>query len=245
MIKNNIIITASNAKYFNSLKTLIASIHRESFDLIDQIFVFDLGLSEEERRGISAVSKVTVVDFPDGVNMDPSDYAFKCYAVHWGSEKGNNVLWLDAGVMALGPIDEMYEIIENDNVFLVEDRNHRNISWTHEKCREIMQATDSELNDFQLSAGILGYKKNGKYQSFINDSYEFSKIKECISGSSANHRHDQSIYSILASRYNCPRQHIEKYGYYTDSNRNLNTAKEAGAVIFVHRNGHWDFNGLK
>jgi lipopolysaccharide biosynthesis glycosyltransferase len=242
---NNIIVTASNTKYFNSLLTLIASIHRDSYDLVDQIFVFDLGLDVQEQNRIKALSKVSLVNFSNDVNTSPSDYAFKCYAVHWGAEKAENILWLDAGVMALGPIDEMYDIIENNNIFLVEDKNHRNSRWTHEKCREIMKASDSELNDFQLSAGILGYKKNGKYQSFINDAYEFSKIKECISGSSENHRHDQSIYSILASRYDCPRQHIDKYGYYTDMRRDIHTARDAGAVIFVHRNGHWDFNGLK
>ena len=185
------------------------------------------------------------MEFPEDINSNPSDYAFKCYALHWGTEKSKNVLWLDAGVMALGPIDEMFKIIEDQEIFLVEDQNHRNYRWTHEKCREIMEATESELNDFQLSAGILGYKKDGKYQTLIDEAFKFSKIKECIGGSSENHRHDQSIYSILASRYSCPRQSIEKYGYYTDLHRNLNTAREAGAVIFVHRNGHWQFDGLK
>lgn len=243
-MNKNIIITAANNKYYNSLLTLIASIHRESFDLVDQIFVFDLGLDGNERKRVEGLSKVSVVDYPDDVNANVYDYAFKCYSIFWGQNHGENVFWLDAGAMALKPVDKIFEIIENEGIFLVGD-THLNCNFTHNKCREIMKATDSEMNDNQLSAGILGYKSNGPFQSLINEAYEYSKIKECIGGGEQNHRQDQSIYSILASRYNCNKQDIDMYGYWTDGSRNLNTAKEIGSTIFVHRNGHWDLNGLR
>ena len=66
--------------------------------------------------------------------------------------------------------------------FLVEDTDHKNHSWTHQQCRDIMQATDSELNDFQLSAGILGYKSGGKYQHLINEAYKFAQIERYLRG---------------------------------------------------------------
>jgi hypothetical protein len=69
----NIIVTASNTKYFNSLLTLIASIHRDSYDLVDQIFVFDLGLDVQEQNRIKALSKVSLVNFSNDVNTSPSD----------------------------------------------------------------------------------------------------------------------------------------------------------------------------
>jgi hypothetical protein len=243
-MNKNIIITAGDNKYYNSLLTLIASIHRESFDLVDQIFVFDLGLDGNERKRVEGLSKVSVVDYPDDVNTNVYDYAFKCYSIFWGQNHGENVFWLDAGAMALKPVDKIFEIIENEGIFLVGD-THLNCNFTHDKCREIMKATDSEMNDNQLSAGILGYKSNGPFQSLINEAYEYSKIKECIGGGEQNHRQDQSIYSILASRYNCNKQDIDMYGYWTDGSRNLNTAKDIGSTIFVHRNGHWDSNGLR
>lgn len=245
VMNKNIIITAANSPYYNALLTLIASIHRESFDLVDQIFVFDLGLDDLERKRVSGLQKVSVVNFPEYVDTEPKQHVYKCYAIHWAKDQGENILWLDAGAMALKPIDEMYEIINSEHIFLVEDTDHKNHSWTHQQCRDIMQATDSELNDFQLSSGILGYKSGGKYQNLINESYEFSKIEGCVKGDHNIHRHDQSVYSILASRYNCPKQDIDKYGYWTDSSRNLNTAREIGATIFVHRRGHCDLSGLR
>ena len=108
-----------------------------------------------------------------------------------------------------------------------------------------MDASDEELNDTQLSAGIIGYKKDGKHQHIFDKAFEYSKIKDCIVGDENNHRHDQSIYSILMSRYGINKQDIDIYGYWTDWNRNLQTAKENGSIIFVHRRGHHDVSGLK
>ena len=243
MSNNNIIITAANAAFYNSLLTLIASIHRESFDLVDQVFVFDLGLNDHQKKAVNSLSKVSIVNFPDNVNTNPSDYAFKCHCLHWGQDHSKNVFWLDAGVMLLQPINEIYDIINKEDIFLVGDR-HLNCDFTHNECREVMSATESELNDVQLSAGILGYKSQGKCQQLINDAYDFSKIHKCISGDHQRHRHDQSIYSILASRYGCKKYDINRYGYFTNTSRNLTTARENDAVIFVHRNGHWDQKGL-
>jgi len=241
---NNIIITASNALFYNSVLTLVASIHRESLDLVDQIFVFDLGLKENQRDRLNGLSNVSVVNFPEGVDIEPKQHVYKCYAVHWGKDHGKNIFWLDAGVMLLQSIDEIYNIIDKEEIFLVGD-HHLNRDFTHNECREIMSASETELNDVQLSSGILGYKSGGKYQSLINEAYDFSQIDGCVKGDHQRHRHDQSVYSILASRYGCKKYDITRYGYFTNVSRNLTTARENDAVIFVHRNGHWNHKGLR
>lgn len=240
----NIIVTAANSPYFNSLATLVASIHRHSFDLIDQIFIFDIGLSQEDRSTASTWSKVSIVDLPNDIDSTPKQHVYKCYCVHWAKNQAEKILWLDAGVMLLKSIDQIFKIIQDEDIFLVGDPDHKNERWTHEDCRLIMKATQEELGAQQLSSGILGYKSQGGYQQLIDDAYAYSKINGCVEGCHSNHRHDQSVYSILAARYKCNLQNIDTYGYWTDGSRNLNTAKEIGATIFVHRNGHWDFSGL-
>lgn len=240
---NRIIVTACNSRYFHSVQTLIASIHRLSIDTIDHIYVFNLGLTTNEIKSINSWKKCSVENFPEYVNTNPKDYAFKCFINYWAQSHGKHSLWLDAGVMLLKSIDIIFNTIEQDDIFLVGDI-HKNSNYTSRSCINIMQATKTELNGRQLSAGILGYKSKGKYQNLIDEAYEFSKDRKCIAGSDNNHRQDQSIYSILSIRYGCPRQDLDTYGYWTDANRNLKTANEYGSVIFVHRNGHWDFNGL-
>jgi hypothetical protein len=65
-------------------------------------------------------------------------------------------------------------------------------------------------------------------------------IPGCLDGNQENHRHDQSILSILASRYGAPMHDIDTYGYWTDINRNLQKANDLGSVVFAHRRGHSD-----
>lgn len=242
-MNKNIVITAANELFFNSLKTLLASIHRTSFDVVDKIYVFDLGLTPKQKLFVSQSLITELVDFPDGIDLTPKQHVYKPYCVYWGTDISDNVLWLDAGVMALQSLSEIFNIIESEHIFLVGDK-HLNKKFTHDKCREIMNATQSELDDVQLSSGILGFKSNGKYQSLIDDAYNYSKIEGCVYGNMQNHRHDQSVYSILASRYGCKKYDIIRYGYFTNHERNLSTAIQADAVIFVHRNGHWDFTKL-
>jgi hypothetical protein len=63
-------------------------------------------------------------------------------------------------------------------------------------------------------------------------------IPGCVDGDQEDHRHDQSVLSILATRYNCPKQDIEIYGYWTDLHRTYQKAMEQSVVIFVHRRGY-------
>jgi hypothetical protein len=107
-----------------------------------------------------------------------------------------------------------------------------------------MNASEKEMNDSQIWSGLFGFVSNGKYENLVSESWNYTLTDGCIDGFNENHRHDQSILSILVSRYNCLRQDIDMYGYWTDSNRNLDTAKNYGSVIFVHRRGYRDIKNL-
>ena len=69
----NIIITAANNVYFESLKTLIASIHRTSYDVIDKILVYNLGLDVNEINYVNGLEKCEVLDLKLLINPLPFD----------------------------------------------------------------------------------------------------------------------------------------------------------------------------
>jgi hypothetical protein len=117
-------------------------------------------------------------------------------------------------------------------IFLVGDI-HLNRNYTHNKCSEIMNTTEKELNDKQLWSGLVGFKSDGKYSNIIKEGWEYSQIEGCIDGFEQDHRHDQSVLSILSSRYDISTQNIDIYGYWTDINRNLQRALEINSVIFL------------
>jgi len=245
----NILVTATNSPYYDSLLTLISCVHRDSLNIVDKIFVYNLGLDVNEIKTLNSLKNVEVLEFPENPTslhpkfMEPKSYVYKIYCMYNSSKLGENVLWMDSGACPLKSIDIIYEKINEDEIFLVGDI-HTNRDYTHTDCRKCLSASEDELNGKQLWAGLVGYKSNGKYQHIFDESYKLSLIPGCLDGNQENHRHDQSILSILTHRYNCPRQDIDMFGYWTDWNRNLNLAKELGSVIFAHRRGHNDKTNL-
>lgn len=240
----NIVITGANSPYFESLLTLISSIHKDSLEIIDMILVYDFGLHTTEIEKLESLKNVEVIKittkfptFDQISSIKIKCHFLKMYSLNNSINCSKNVLWLDAGVCALKSLKPIFDIIENDDIFLVGD-SHLNSNFTHKNCVEIMDATKKEMSEFMICSGMFGFKSDGKFKQLITEGWYYTQVPGCIDGFENNHRHDQSILSILASRYNCSRQDIDMYGYWTDNTRNLNTAKEYGSVIFVHRRGY-------
>lgn len=244
----NILITATNQPYFEACITLIASIHRTSLDCVDQIIVYNLGLNQESVIHLNKLHLVTVEDlfkhkdkFYEGF-FDTQHYAFKLFCQVDAKKFGKNIFWLDSGALFLKNCRSVFEKIEENHIFCVEDRDkHINRRWTHEKAVKILEATENELDSFQLCAGIFGYKVGGRYEHVIDEAFKFALIKDCIQGSRNNHRHDQSILSILTYRYSCPREDMSIYGEWDNY---IRAKKSGNVVIFVHRRGVKDHSGL-
>lgn len=246
----NIIITGANSIYFESLLTLISTVHKDSFELVDMIVVYDFGLDQTEINRLKSLEKIMIVDIVkdfqiyEGISSIKTKCHFlKMYTLFHSMSLSKNVLWLDAGACALKSLEPIFNVIESEDIFLVGDI-HLNKNFTHKRCVEVMNATEEELMDNQLWSGLVGFKSDGKYSRIITEGWNYSQIEGCVDGFEDNHRHDQSVLSILSSRYNCPTQDIDIFGYWTDSSRNLEGAKSIGSVIFAHRRGYDDKSKL-
>ena len=246
----NIIITGANSIYFESLLTLISTVHKDSFELVDMIVVYDFGLDQTEINRLKSLEKIMIVDIVkdfqiyEGISSIKTKCHFlKMYTLFHSMSLSKNVLWLDAGACALRSLEPIFNVIESEDIFLVGDI-HLNKNYTHKRCVEVMNATEEELMDNQLWSGLVGFKSDGKYSRIITEGWNYSQIEGCVDGFEDNHRHDQSVLSILSSRYNCPTQDIDIFGYWTDSSRNLEGAKSIGSVIFAHRRGYDDKSKL-
>lgn len=91
-----LVLTACNDKYYDSCLTLIASIHRTSYDTVDIILVYSLGLTIDNIKNLNNIEKVNVIsmdDIPDeinGINIDkkwyidhPTYFGWKsCFIMH-------------------------------------------------------------------------------------------------------------------------------------------------------------------
>jgi hypothetical protein len=241
----NIVYTAASSEYYDSLLTLISSIHEYCNETVDRVVVYDIDLSSEQKDNLSNLLKVELRS--DSIKYDSAfreDYMFKLIILKDSLKENGNVLWLDAGVCCLQDIKCIFNIIESEGIFCVEDHTQINATWTNSNCKEKMSVTSTELDQHQICSGIFGYTPGSIYSRLIEEAYEYG-MQGCTKGSRDNHRHDQTVLSILTYRYNVKGAHIDTYGYYTNAERNLQTAKESNAVIFVHRKGHFDFDKLQ
>jgi hypothetical protein len=214
------------------------------------IGVYDFGLDQTEINRLKSLKKIMIVDIVkdfqiyEGISSIKTKCHFlKMYTLFHSMSLSKNVLWLDAGACALRSLEPIFNVIESEDIFLVGDV-HINKNFTHKRCVEVMNATEEELMDNQLWSGLVGFKSDGKYSRIITEGWNYSQIEGCVDGFEDNHRHDQSVLSILSSRYNCPTQDIDIFGYWTDSSRNLEGAKSIGSVIFAHRRGYEDKSKL-
>jgi len=229
----NVLVTCCNSDYYSSCLLLISTVHGVSDSTIDKILVYNLGLSGEEVAFLEKCHKVQVVEFPAWVSdiypgfLTPKQYAWKTFVIKDAASYGHNIFYLDSGAMLLRDIKDIYEKIEKNHIFVVGGWG-QNKTWTHDLCFKIMGASEQEKDATQISAGIQGYKSNGRFQRYVDEGFLYACIKSAIFGDHRNHRHDQSIYSVLASRYGIEPEDIGIYG-------ELQGILRPDQAIYVHR----------
>lgn len=193
--QSRIIVTSFDSDYFNQGINLIASLHRTSFDSFDELIVYPLNLSVNERARLADLEKVTVTDYPDQVHvdtfegfLDPKSRAYKAYAMRFASEghaDGDLILWMDAGLSMLGDISEVFEKVDADDFFITNHDESKhwpiyNASFIHPESIEAINPSNSELVAYHLCSAIVGYKKSGSRQNLIDEAWELGRVANAV-----------------------------------------------------------------
>lgn len=254
-----VIVTSANDKYYKALLTLLSSIYKcDSTHMVNRIVVYDLGLQASQIAYLQLLKNVLVLKFPSHMlafqeMLTPKQHAYKWPMVYDAAQHSDFILWMDAGAMFLQDVKRVFDIIEAEDVFLVQDGAHTNRVWTSKECIQIMKATEEELSAPQLCSGMTGFKVHGQYHDMLLDCVRYSNVKNCVFGPQTysntyfqqtgikGHRHDQAISSILAARYQCPLQPIGLYGEF-----DMNVAFHSpDVVIYVHRCAYFNDQHLE
>jgi len=205
------IVTASSSNHFKSLCQFLKSVPIEY-----NTFVYDIGLTQEEAIEIKNTFpniKYRIFDFslyPSFVNLSSQDagaYAWKPIIVSDVYKETSGVLiWCDAGNIITDV--NQFNILENlinINIIYTAVSSRTVEYFTHPTCLQIMKS-DSFINNSTLrNAACVGFKCNNSIaERFLNEwkSYALNKDASLPDGANRdNHRHDQSILSILFYRY--------------------------------------------
>ncbi|HEV2600944.1 MAG TPA: hypothetical protein VGT41_01470 [Candidatus Babeliales bacterium] len=237
---------ASDGSYYEHLTNAIGSVHRYNYDQLEQIAVFDLGLTQEQRNELDSFFKVTVYDLemthPDllkkfsareGKRNVPGWYAWKPVVIKQALDLFPYVLYMDAGLAIRRPLDDLFMHIQQKGYFL--SSSARTVKWMStdyviKKFELDQPPRDQILHKKGMLAGLVGITRD-LYDDFIMPLYELSKDLRNFAedGSTKTARHDQPLFSLYA--------HLLHLDIFPIRERWLQTAQGACSVCDM-----FDFN---
>ena len=147
---------------------------------------------------------------PHSVN----NYSFKPCSMIKAYEAGyRQILWLDASMNVIKPLDPIFEIIERDGYFF-QDSGWPNSRWTNYKAYEYFGTNEGEM----LSSGVLGLDLDSEIGYKFFDQWTQAMRDGIFNGSHHDHRHDQCAASIIAYKLGMKLQTANTFFVYGKEN---------------------------
>ncbi len=225
--------TGADSKYYNNLLNLIGSIHKTNFDNLKEIAVYNLGLSNIELENLNKIQKVKTYEIelthPDllkqfKMNNEgkevPGWYAWKPVAIKQSLEIFPYVLWIDAGMAVLKPLDNLFRYIKKNKYFLcnLASRNvdRQTTKYLKDKFKLNMPENGWILGQMPVVGFIMGGSREaidilfGPFYEFTKDLRNFEDDGSAPEGF-GNGRHDQALLSIFAYLNNLKVNFIDYY----------------------------------
>ena len=129
----------------------------------------------------------------------------------------------------MGNIKFIFEHVQKHGYWLTEvDGGWINHNFTHAVCKEIIQATDEELEGYQLLAGLTGFNKD-KGLDILHKWCHFCSIKECVFG---EHWLKEPVLRI---RHKLPTV-LKTWDFYEF--RSFEHAKQNNSLFYNHNGGY-------
>ena len=251
VLKNHrVLVTAATPAYVPAAANLLASLKQlpDETDCQAIVYVWK-NVTEEQKQTLYASGATEVRNFPEEFGpwpefWNPQHFAWKLW-LHADMNNrivpGTSILYLDAGIVLVSPITAIWQAIEADDIFILDDDEQTNERWCHPTFCQELQVSPAELKTNQIWAGCVGFKADGKYVTSIHKTaIGLAETKKDVivgekwspySATCLGHRHDQSILSILTLRQSVPRWPLR--AFYCDKSHRA--AQQSGTPFYVHR----------
>lgn len=214
-MNNNVFIVACNSKYFLSCTYLIYTIRK--FHHKNHIYFYDLGLNIFEKIYIKNIDGLIYRSaVASGYNLKKNVESFRwkieiIYDFIASTQNQVNIIYMDSSFECLNSFETIFNIISTDNVFFnVSPFQHKNSiisGLTRKSALELMGTSSEEMkNHFMINAGFFGLNNSEIAIDFFKKAHTFAQNDNIIQGSRKEHRHDQSILSVLRVKNNLPYQ---------------------------------------
>lgn len=217
--------TGVDQNYFPRVINLIGSIHKNDFDNLGMIAVFDLGMSQDQLALLHKIEKVTVYQVekknPDiltpfktdaGGKMVRGWFAWKPVLIKQSLDMFPYVVYLDAGTTILKPLTDVFRHVRQNGYFFIDTGHNIEQRITKPVIERILatmsradQAMILDKNTMELDAGFQGLSA-ALYEDYILPMYNFASDLTLFMDDGSSKmgfgagRHDQILFSIVANK---------------------------------------------
>jgi hypothetical protein len=206
------IVTAASSNHFKTVKQFLNCLPK-SYNII----FYDIGLSDIEQDSLKnnfphVQHRVfNFSDYPDFIRLTSKDagaYAWKPIIINQVySESDDILIWCDSGNMIKNDIEKMLEVTRTNKVYTPISAGTI-AKWTHPTCIKNMNMNPNFIHKKMRNAAIVSFlSKDPFVLNFLNEWKNYALLKDISLPDGAdrsNHRHDQSILTILFYKHNIP-----------------------------------------
>ena len=195
-VEDRLIVTGASSAFGPSLLALLGSLNL-NWPGHPRVRVYDIGLDDVTLR-ILGEHGVEAVKVPEFCPHWRKHFTWKIWA--WNDLPARSFLWLDAGLVVLRPLDEVFETIEQLGYFVVPTYHSLTENASEFACGGCRVSPDFRKGKMTLAGGVIGFRKEGKTREILEESMSIALVEDHIAAREKMHRHDQAIVSLLLYR---------------------------------------------
>jgi hypothetical protein len=190
---DRLILTAASAAFGPSLLGLLGSLDL-NWPAHPEVLVYDLGLDDATRSALRRHA-IPVRRVPAFCDHWRKHFTWKLWCL--ADAPARDILWIDAGVTVLAPVDEIFAAIDHQGYFVVP--NYQLLDWEASlaACEGCGVAPEFRLGKLTLAGGLLGFRKTGAIGTVVETALAVAKVERHIAATTPRHRHEQALISLL------------------------------------------------
>lgn len=221
------IVTAASAAYGPALLALLGSLNL-NWPGHPPVVVYDIGLDDGTRAALRD-AKIETRLVPPFCPHWRRHFTWKIWA--WNDAPASNILWIDAGIAVLRPLEEVLHAIREQGYFFVPNGFTLDVEASETASRACGLSPDFRSGRAAIASGFTGFRKNGAVAAILREALHLAHREEVLAATSPRHRHEQSLLSLLAHRDLAPLHLADSTIYLIDES----PRQVPGQPVWVHR----------
>ncbi len=222
-----LIVTAASAAFGPSLLALLGSI-AVNWPTHPPMLVYDIGLDDQTRAALAA-HHVAVRVVPPFCPHWRDHFTWKIWCLN--DAPARRVIWMDAGIAVLQPLDEIVSALRTQGYFFVP--NHHLLDWeaSEQTCAGCGVPPAFREGKATLAGTFMGWDTAGPLAGVLEDALAVAQVEAHIAATDAGHRHDQALLSLLVYKHH-GQPLLADSGVYLGA---LSPQQVHGQKVWVHR----------